>query len=88
MTNVLRPFLDRWRLCALLASAGMLATAKSGDKFAVYQTRIALSDSGKRAANAPRQTLATAASSSSSVVRSAQTVSCGKNNPGVNEPQS
>ena len=36
MTNVLRPFLDRWRLCALLASAGMLATAHAFETFGGY----------------------------------------------------
>ena len=33
MTNLLRPFLDRWRLCALLASAAMLATAHAFETF-------------------------------------------------------
>lgn len=36
MTNVLRPFLDRWRLCALVASAGMLATAHAFETFGGY----------------------------------------------------
>ncbi|HEY8571971.1 disulfide bond formation protein B [Phenylobacterium sp.] len=30
---MLRPFLDRWRLCALLASAGMLAVAHAFETF-------------------------------------------------------
>ena len=33
MTNALRPFLDRWRLVALLASAAMLATAHAFETF-------------------------------------------------------
>jgi disulfide bond formation protein DsbB len=33
MTNLLRPFLDRWRLCALIASAAMLATAHAFETF-------------------------------------------------------
>lgn len=34
MTGALRPFLDRWRLCALLASAAMLAIAHGFQTFA------------------------------------------------------
>jgi disulfide bond formation protein DsbB len=33
MTGVLRPFLDRWRLCALVASAAMLAIAHGFQTF-------------------------------------------------------
>jgi disulfide bond formation protein DsbB len=33
MSGLLRPFLDRWRLCALLASAAMLATAHAFETF-------------------------------------------------------
>lgn len=33
MTDVLRPFLDRWRLCALAASAAMLAIAHAFESF-------------------------------------------------------
>jgi len=33
MTNALRPFLDRWRLVALLVSAAMLATAHAFETF-------------------------------------------------------
>lgn len=33
MTNALRPFLDRWRLCALLAAAAMLAAAHAFETF-------------------------------------------------------
>lgn len=33
MNGVLRPFLDRWRLCALTASAGMLAVAHGFETF-------------------------------------------------------
>ena len=33
MTGLLRPFLDRWRLCALLASAAMLAIAHGFQTF-------------------------------------------------------
>src|SRR5215218_6583267 len=36
MMNVLRPFLDRWRLCAVLASAAMLATAHAFETFGGY----------------------------------------------------
>jgi disulfide bond formation protein DsbB len=36
MTNVLRPFLDRWRLCAVLASAAMLAVAHAFETFGGY----------------------------------------------------
>lgn len=36
MTNVLRPFLDRWRLCAVLVAAGMLATAHAFETFGGY----------------------------------------------------
>ncbi|WP_257835926.1 disulfide bond formation protein B [Phenylobacterium sp. J426] len=32
----LRPFLDRWRLCALLASTAMLATAHAFETFGGY----------------------------------------------------
>lgn len=34
--NALRPFLDRWRLCAVLISAGMLATAHAFETFGGY----------------------------------------------------
>ncbi len=34
--TMLRPFLDRWRLCALLASAAMLATAHAFQTFGGY----------------------------------------------------
>lgn len=33
MTALLRPFLDRWRLCALIASAAMLAIAHAFESF-------------------------------------------------------
>jgi disulfide bond formation protein DsbB len=33
MTGLLRPFLDRWRLCAVLASAAMLAIAHAFETF-------------------------------------------------------
>jgi len=33
MVSLLRPFLDRWRLCALLASAAMLAIAHAFETF-------------------------------------------------------
>jgi disulfide bond formation protein DsbB len=33
---MLKPFLDRWRLCALLASAAMLATAHAFETFGGY----------------------------------------------------
>jgi disulfide bond formation protein DsbB len=33
MPTLLRPFLDRWRLCALLASAAMLAIAHASETF-------------------------------------------------------
>jgi len=33
MTDLLRPFLDRWRLCALAASAAMLAIAHAFETF-------------------------------------------------------
>lgn len=33
MTEVLRPFLDRWRLCALAVSAAMLAIAHAFESF-------------------------------------------------------
>src|SRR5438094_6753873 len=33
MNRLLRPFLDRWRLCALLASAAMLAIAHAFETF-------------------------------------------------------
>ncbi|MBJ7412936.1 MAG: disulfide bond formation protein B [Phenylobacterium sp.] len=36
MTNVLRPFLDRWRLVAVLVAAGMLATAHAFETFGGY----------------------------------------------------
>lgn len=36
MTNVLRPFLDRWRLCAVLIAAAMLATAHAFETFGGY----------------------------------------------------
>ena len=34
--NLLRPFLDRWRLCAVVASAAMLATAHAFQTFGGY----------------------------------------------------
>ncbi|MBI1198730.1 MAG: disulfide bond formation protein B [Phenylobacterium sp.] len=34
--NLLRPFLDRWRLCAVLVSAAMLATAHAFETFGGY----------------------------------------------------
>ena len=34
--TVLRPFLDRWRLCAVLAAAAMLATAHAFQTFGGY----------------------------------------------------
>jgi disulfide bond formation protein DsbB len=36
MNDVLRPFLDRWRLCAVLAAAAMLATAHAFQTFGGY----------------------------------------------------
>lgn len=36
MTNALRPFLDRWRLCAVLVAAAMLATAHAFETFGGY----------------------------------------------------
>ena len=36
MTNVLRPFLERWRLCAVLVAAAMLATAHAFETFGGY----------------------------------------------------
>lgn len=36
MTNALRPFLDRWRLCAVLIAAAMLATAHAFETFGGY----------------------------------------------------
>lgn len=36
MTNALRPFLDRWRLCAVLAAAAMLAIAHAFETFGGY----------------------------------------------------
>lgn len=69
-----------------LQVAGMLAEPKAG-KYNVYQTRIALSDSGREARNIARQTLATKASAGNTVVKSAQGVSCGAGNPGAQEPQ-
>lgn len=36
MANLLRPFLDRWRLCALLAAAAMLAIAHAFERFGGY----------------------------------------------------
>ena len=36
MTNVLRPFLDRWRLIAVLVAAAMLATAHAFETFGGY----------------------------------------------------
>jgi disulfide bond formation protein DsbB len=36
MTNVLRPFLDRWRLVAVLVAAAMLATAHAFETFGGY----------------------------------------------------
>lgn len=34
--NLLRPFLDRWRLCAVLVAAAMLATAHAFETFGGY----------------------------------------------------
>jgi hypothetical protein len=70
-----------------LQVAGMLAKSKGGGKYTIYQTRIALSSGGLRAANAPRQTVSSSATSSSSVLKAARSVSCGKKNAGVDEPQ-
>jgi disulfide bond formation protein DsbB len=36
MATLLRPFLDRWRLCALLAAAAMLAIAHAFERFGGY----------------------------------------------------
>lgn len=36
MPALLRPFLDRWRLCALLAAAAMLAVAHAFERFGGY----------------------------------------------------
>ena len=36
MTNVIRPFLERWRLCAVLVAAAMLATAHAFETFGGY----------------------------------------------------
>jgi disulfide bond formation protein DsbB len=36
MINALRPFLDRWRLCAVLAAAAMLAIAHAFETFGGY----------------------------------------------------
>jgi len=36
MQQFLRPFLDRWRLCAVLAAAAMLATAHAFETFGGY----------------------------------------------------
>jgi disulfide bond formation protein DsbB len=36
MTTVLRPILDRWRLCAVLAAAAMLAIAHAFETFGGY----------------------------------------------------
>lgn len=36
MTNVLRPFLDRWRLVSVLVAAAMLATAHAFETFGGY----------------------------------------------------
>lgn len=36
MTRLLRPFLDRWRLCAVLAAAAMLAIAHAFETFGGY----------------------------------------------------
>lgn len=36
VTQVLRPFLDRWRLCAALVAAAMLATAHAFETFGGY----------------------------------------------------
>ena len=33
MPQILRPFLERWRLCAVLAAASMLAIALFGQSF-------------------------------------------------------
>lgn len=71
-----------------LQVAGMLADPVAGGTFNVYQTRIALSDSGREARNTTRQTLAKKAGATSSAVKSARTVSCGSKNPGANEPAS
>jgi hypothetical protein len=70
-----------------LQVAGMLADPGANSTFTVYQTRIALSDSGREARNTARQTLAKEAAANSSVVKSAETVSCGSKNPGANEPK-
>jgi hypothetical protein len=71
-----------------LQVAGMLAEPDADSKFTVYRTRVALSDQGRQARNTARQTLATKAAADSSVVKSAQTVTCGSGNPGANEPES
>lgn len=36
MTTLLKPFLDRWRLCAVLVAAAMLATAHAFETFGGY----------------------------------------------------
>lgn len=36
MTQALKPFLDRWRLCAVLVAAAMLATAHAFETFGGY----------------------------------------------------
>ncbi|WP_293904785.1 disulfide bond formation protein B [Phenylobacterium sp.] len=36
MQQILRPFLDRWRLCAVLVAAAMLATAHAFETFGGY----------------------------------------------------
>jgi hypothetical protein len=70
-----------------LQVAGMLAEPDPNSTFTVYQTRIALSGQGRQARNIARQTLAKKAAATSSLVKSAQTVSCGAGNPGANEPE-
>jgi hypothetical protein len=71
-----------------LQVAGMLAEQKAAGRYAVYQTRVALSENNTQARNAPRQTIAAAVAAGSALVRSARTVTCGPKNPGVSEPQS
>ena len=36
MTNLLHPFLERWRLCAVVVAAAMLATAHAFETFGGY----------------------------------------------------
>ena len=42
MSGFLRPFLDRWRLCALVASAAMLAIAHGFETFGGFLLLIGL----------------------------------------------